>query len=97
MLSSMSFYQDIVPLLLQLEGPYRWYVLGGVLVILTAVMTRVIFKTFKWFLLIAVAAALVLVAVYYVSPQIEDWLLRRAEERTGLIERAIEVVEHGPQ
>lgn len=40
---------DIADVFLQLEGPYKWYVLGAVLVVLTAVMTRVIFKTLKWF------------------------------------------------
>lgn len=43
-----------------LEGPYRWYLLGFVLVLLTAVVTKFIFKTIKWFF---VLAALVLIGL----------------------------------
>lgn len=43
-----------------LEGPYRWYILGFVLVLLTAVVTKFIFKTIKWFFMLA---ALVLIGL----------------------------------
>jgi hypothetical protein len=56
---------SIVDLVSQLEGPYKWYVLGGVLVILTALVTRFIFKTLKWFLLILAAAIIVFTIVNY--------------------------------
>lgn len=43
-----------------IEGPYRWYILGFVLVLLTAVVTKFIFKTIKWFF---VLAAMVLIGL----------------------------------
>ncbi len=46
------------PVVTQLEGPYKWYVMAGVAVILTALITRYIFKTFKWFLLLVLVVAL---------------------------------------
>ena len=49
----------------QLEGPYRWYTIGFVLMILTALVTRFIFKTLKWFLVLAVVAAFIFMAVEY--------------------------------
>ncbi len=45
-----------------LEGPYRWYILGFVLVVLTAVVTKFIFKTIKWFFVLA-ALALIAMAI----------------------------------
>lgn len=51
-----SFWEYVKPLIVnavqQLEGPYRWYVIGLVISVLTAVITRFIFKTFKWFILL---------------------------------------------
>lgn len=44
----------------QLEGPYRWYIIAGVVLLLTALTTRFIFKTFRWFLLLAVLAAIII-------------------------------------
>lgn len=44
----------------QLEGPYRWYILGFVLVVLTALVTKFIFKTIKWFLVLLALALIVL-------------------------------------
>jgi len=55
---------------LKLEGPYKWYVLGSILVIMTALMTRFIFKTFKWFLLIAAIGVLILAGLYYFAPDL---------------------------
>lgn len=54
---------DIIEFFLKLEGDYKWYVMGAVVVLLTAVMTRVIFKTLKWFLILA-ALAVIGLAVY---------------------------------
>ncbi|MBI3255610.1 MAG: hypothetical protein HYZ63_01440 [Candidatus Andersenbacteria bacterium] len=45
----------------QLEGPYKWYVLLFIAAIITAVVTRFVFKTLKWVLLIG---ALVLMGFY---------------------------------
>lgn len=56
---------SIIEFVSRLEGPYRWYILGGVLVILTALVTRFIFKTLKWFFLIMAAAIIVFTIVNY--------------------------------
>ncbi len=60
--------EEIINFILQLEGPYKWYVLGFILVGLTAVMTKVIFKTFKWFLILIGLSVLVVSVVYYLAP-----------------------------
>lgn len=44
----------------QLEGPYKWYVIAGVALILTAIITRFIFKTLKWFFILLFIVALAL-------------------------------------
>lgn len=59
---------DIADFLLQLEGPYRWYVISGILVVLTAVISRFVFKTLKWSLIIAAAAVVVVAIVQYLTP-----------------------------
>lgn len=46
-----------------LEGPYRWYIIGFVLVVLTALVTKFIFKTIKWFFVLA-ALGLIIVAIF---------------------------------
>jgi uncharacterized membrane protein YdbT with pleckstrin-like domain len=56
---------DVAKFFLQLEGPYRWYVIGSILVVLTAIITRFIFKTIKWFLVIALAVIVGLTIVHY--------------------------------
>jgi len=43
--STVSFAQ-------QLEGPYKWYAITAIICFITAVITRLIFKTFKWFFFI---------------------------------------------
>jgi len=43
---------------IQLEGPYKWYVLLFIAAIITGVLTRFVFKTIKWFLLIAALGVL---------------------------------------
>lgn len=37
---------------LQLEGPYKWYALFFIMVLITGLVTRFVFKTLKWFLLV---------------------------------------------
>lgn len=51
----------------KLEGPYRWYVIGGVVLIVTAMVTRFVFKTYKWFILLALLGALVFGIVYTIA------------------------------
>ena len=59
---------DITTFFLLLEGPYRWYVIGGIIVILTAVISRFVFKTIKWFLILAAAAIVTFAIVQYFTP-----------------------------
>lgn len=51
---------DITQFAGQLEGPYKWYILGAVLVVLTAVVTKFIFHTIKWFFVLAALGLIVL-------------------------------------
>ncbi len=62
-------FDKIAEVVLQLEGPYRWYIIGFVLVILTALVTKFIFKTIKWFFVLA-ALALIVLAVFKVFSDI---------------------------
>lgn len=55
----MTAQEYLVFILAQLEGPYKWYVIGLGAVLLTALVTRFIFKTFKWFILLAALAILI--------------------------------------
>ena len=61
----MIEFSDVAEFFLQLEGPYRWYVIGSILSVLTAIITRFIFKTLKWFLIIASAVIVGLTFVHY--------------------------------
>ena len=59
---------DVVEFFVQLEGPYKWYAIGVILVVLTAFVTRFIFKTLKWFLILAAAAIIVFsIAAYLID------------------------------
>jgi len=64
----MISFSDIADFFLQLEGPYRWYVIGGILIVLTAIITRFIFKTLKWFFIIAAFTVVVIALVHYFTP-----------------------------
>lgn len=75
---------DLINLASQIEGPYKWYVISGVVVVLTALLTRFIFKTLKWFFIIAALALLVLTLVNYL-------------ERLGIIERGVSLFENAEQ
>lgn len=56
---------DILDFLLKIEGPYKWYVISTVIVVMTAFLTRFIFKTLKWFFIIAVFGVLIVAAASY--------------------------------
>ncbi len=43
---------DITAVFLNLEGPYKWYVIVFFIVISTAVFSRIVFKTIKWFVIL---------------------------------------------
>ncbi len=53
------------PIVAQIEGPYKWYIMGGVAFILTAFITRFIFKTFKWFLVMVLIVVLGIGGFYF--------------------------------
>ena len=63
----MVAVSDVVGFFVQIEGPYKWYAIGVVLAVLTAFVTRFIFKTLKWFLIIAAAAVIVFTIVTYLT------------------------------
>lgn len=54
---------DITQFAGQLEGPYKWYILGFVLVVLTAVVTKFIFHTIKWFFILFAIGLILLAAL----------------------------------
>lgn len=58
-------FTDMSELVGQLEGPYKWYVIGGVIIVLTAFLTRFVFKTIKWFLLLIFIGVLLFAALGY--------------------------------
>jgi len=55
----------VTSLVALIEGPYKWYIMGGVAFLLTAFITRFIFKTFKWFLLLLLVAVMVIGGFYF--------------------------------
>lgn len=59
----MIDFAQVTSFATQLEGPYRWYILGFVLIVLTALVTKFIFKTIKWFLVLS-ALALIGLAIF---------------------------------
>lgn len=61
-------FQDIADFILQLEGPYRWYVISIIVIILTAILTRFIFNTLKWFFILAATAVIIITIVHYLTP-----------------------------
>lgn len=61
--SILPFFGDLIT---QIEGPYKWYIMGGVAFILTGFITRYIFKTFKWFLLLLLVATLMFGGFYFI-------------------------------
>lgn len=60
MLDLSQIGRDLTLIVMQLEGPYKWYVMGGAAFLLTAVVTRFIFKTLKWFLLLLLVGGLMI-------------------------------------
>ena len=58
---------DALEFVLKIEGPYKWYVIGAVIVMLTALLTRFIFKTLKWFFIIAAIAIIVFTVIDYLT------------------------------
>ncbi|MEX1997603.1 MAG: hypothetical protein WEA04_02925 [Candidatus Andersenbacteria bacterium] len=51
----------------KLEGPYKWYVIMAVILVLTAFFSRFVFKTIKWFLMIIALGVIMLAVVMYLT------------------------------
>jgi hypothetical protein len=63
---SVPGIQDVADFILKLEGPYKWYVIGAAVAVLTALFSRFVFQTIKWFLIIVfVLAIAAVIAVYW--------------------------------
>jgi uncharacterized protein (DUF983 family) len=56
---------DVQQFFQQLEGPYKWYVIAGVLVVLTALFSRLVFKTLRWFFLLIGLIVIMLAVMQY--------------------------------
>lgn len=57
---------DVAEFITKIEGRYKWYIVAVAIMVLSAIVTRFIFKTLKWFLLIGlVIAAGLLVGAYF--------------------------------
>lgn len=50
---------------LGLGGPYRWYIIGVLALLLTALFSRLVFKTIKWVLVLLVLTAIGLLVAGY--------------------------------
>lgn len=61
-----QLFERVSALVTQIEGPYKWYIMGGVAFLLTAFITRFIFKTFKWFLLLLLFGGLLFGGFYFI-------------------------------
>ncbi len=55
----MTGAEQVAQFFVQAEGPYKWYALGFILVLITGVVTQFIFHTLKWFILILALAFIV--------------------------------------
>jgi hypothetical protein len=50
---------DITRFVSFIEGPYKWHILVGLMILLALFFTRFVFKTVKWILIILVAIFLI--------------------------------------
>ena len=55
----------------QLEGPYKTHIMIGAGLVLTALVMRFIFKSFKWVILLAFLITLIIGSFYLVFQWIE--------------------------
>lgn len=51
----------------QIEGPYKWYIIGGVIIFITIIVSRIVFKTLKWLLLLGLLAILAFGILHYLG------------------------------
>lgn len=61
----MITIQNILALILNIEGEYKWYVLTAVIFILGAIFSRLIFKTLKWFFILILLTILGTALYFY--------------------------------
>lgn len=66
----MAFFDTmtLTAILQQLEGPYKWYVIGGVIAFITILITRYVFKTIKWLLLFVAIIVIASAAFIFFFP-----------------------------
>lgn len=58
-------FAAVFRLVQNIEGPYKWYVIGAVIAVLTLFFTRFVFKTIKWFVFLVAIAVLLFAVVSY--------------------------------
>ena len=60
MMRAAEVLELVVALVAKLEGPYKFYVIGAVITVLTMLLTRIVFKTFKWAFILLIMIAIVI-------------------------------------
>lgn len=55
-------FNDIVNLIWSIQEPYRWYIIFGIGSIVTALLSRLVFKTLKWFFILLATSLIALAA-----------------------------------
>ncbi|MEX2054732.1 MAG: hypothetical protein WD972_00985 [Candidatus Andersenbacteria bacterium] len=63
-------FADVAAFVAKIEGPYKWYVIVAVISLLTAIITRVVFKTLKWFFLMVALGIVVFAIIGYLQQYI---------------------------
>jgi hypothetical protein len=63
----MSVSETLIGVLQQLEGPYKGYVITAAIVFITALITRFVFKTFKWFMVLMIVGAMGIGALWLLA------------------------------
>jgi len=54
----------IIEIVGQLEGSYKWYVIGAAVFLMAAIVNQIIFKTFKW-IFILVGLVIIILALLW--------------------------------
>ena len=60
MMRAAEVLELVVALVAKLEGPYKFYVIGAVITVWTMLLTRIVFKTFKWAFIFLIMIAIVI-------------------------------------
>lgn len=56
---------DLVLIATSLEGPYKWYAIGGIVFLISAILIKIALKTVKWMLLLVCLAFVVYAILHY--------------------------------